>query len=50
MHLSTYLVPVVVVVIVGPQLVCPSKPAPRRKSKQLAGECHRSRGLLRVVP
>ena len=34
------------VVVVGPQLVCPSKPALLRKSKQLAGECHRSRGLL----
>ena len=27
-----------VVVVVVPQLVCPSKPAPLRKSKQLAGE------------
>ena len=35
-----------VVVFVGPQLVCPSKPAPLRKSNQLAGECHRSSGLL----
>ena len=36
----------VVVVVVGPQLVCPSKPTPLRKIKQLAGECHRSSGLL----
>ena len=36
----------VVVVVAVPQLVCPSKPAPLRKSKQLAGECHRSSGLL----
>ena len=36
----------VVVVVVGHQLVCPSKPAPLMKSKQLAGECHRSSGLL----
>ena len=35
-----------VVVVVVPQRVCPSKPAPLRKSKQLAGECHRSSGLL----
>ena len=35
-----------VVVVVMPQLVCPSKPAPLRKSKQLAGECHRCSGLL----
>ena len=34
------------VVVVGPQLVCPSKPAPMRKSKVLAGVCHRSSGLL----
>ena len=34
------------VVVVGPQRVCPSKPAPLRKSKELAGECHRSSGLL----
>ena len=31
---------------VGPQLVCPRKPNPLRKSEQLAGECHRSRRLL----
>ena len=37
---------VVVVVVVIPQRVCPSKPAPLRKSKQLAGECHWSSGLL----
>ena len=36
----------IVVVVVGPQLVCPSKPVPLRKSKQLAGECHWSSGLL----
>ena len=35
-----------VVVIAVPQRVCPSKPASMRKSKQLAGECHRSTGLL----
>ena len=33
-------------VVVVPQQLCPSKPAPLRKSKQLAGECHRSSGLL----
>ena len=33
-------------VVVVPHLVCPSKPAPLRKSKQLAGECHRSGRLL----
>ena len=37
---------VVVVVAAVPQRVCPSKPAPLKKSKQLAGECHRSSGLL----
>ena len=36
----------VVVVVAVPQLVCPSKPAPLRKNKQLARECHRSSGLL----
>ena len=36
----------VLVVVILPQLVCPSKPAALRKSKQLAGECHRSSGLL----
>ena len=34
------------VVVVPPQRVRPSKPAPLRKSKQLARECHRSSGLL----
>ena len=29
------------VVVVVPHRVCPSTPAPLRKSKQLAGECHR---------
>ena len=33
-------------VVVVPQRVCPSKTAPLRKSKHLAGECHRSSGLL----
>ena len=37
---------VVVVVVVGPQRVCLSKPTPPRKGKQLAGEHHRSSGLL----
>ena len=36
------------VVVVGPQRVCPSKPTPLRKSKQLAGECHRYSGLLKL--
>ena len=36
----------VVVVVVVPQRVCPSKPAPLSKHKQLAGECHKSSGLL----
>ena len=35
-----------VVVVVVPQRVSPSKPAPLRKNKQLAGECHKSSGLL----
>ena len=35
-----------VVVVVVPYLVCPCKPTPLRKSKPLAGECHRSSGLL----
>ena len=35
-----------VVVVVVPRLVCPSKPTPLRKSKQLAEECHSSSGLL----
>ena len=35
-----------VVVVVVPQRLCPSKPAPLMKRKQLAGECHRSSGLL----
>ena len=39
-----------VVVVVGPQLVCPSMPAPLRKSKQLVRECHRSGGLLMLCP
>ena len=33
-------------VVVVPHRVCPSTPAPLRKSKQLAGECHRSSGPL----
>ena len=39
-------VAVVVVVVAVPQRIFPSKPAPLRKSKQLAGECHRPSGLL----
>ena len=34
------------VVVVVPQCVCPSTPTPLKKSKQLAGECYRSSGLL----
>ena len=37
---------IVVVVVVRPHLVCLSKPTPLRKGKQLAGEYHRSSGLL----
>ena len=37
---------IVVFVVAVPQRVCPSKPAPLKKSKQLDGECHRSSGLL----
>ena len=33
-------------VVVVPHRVCPSTPAPLKKSKQLAGECHRSSSLL----
>ena len=33
-------------VVVVPHRVCPSMPAPLKKSKQLADECHRSSGLL----
>ena len=36
----------VVVVVAVPHRVCPSTPAPLKKSKQLARECHRSCGLL----
>ena len=38
--------PLLVFVVAVPQRVCPSKLTPLRKSKQLAGECHRSSGLL----
>ena len=35
-----------VVVVAVPHCVCPSMPTPLKKSKQLAGECHKSSGLL----
>ena len=38
-----------VIVVVLPLLVWPSKSTPLRKSKQLAGECHRSSWAVYVM-